>query len=64
MYWSRFSTYENCSQEYLWKYGWGDIDLGAGPGKPKPSFIQESEHNTITGRVMSYILEQLYNQEL
>lgn len=64
LYWSRFNLYENCPQKYLWKYGWGQIDVGGGPGKPKPKPEQKSEHNALTGRVLSYVVEKLYNDEL
>lgn len=62
IYWSRFKRYRSCPQSYLWHYGYGDIDLGDGPGRPKPLDKPESEHNAITGRVMSTFVEYLYNQ--
>jgi hypothetical protein len=64
IFWSAFSAYESCPQKFLWKYGWGDIDLGFGPGKGKPAPTKRSQHNSIMGDVIQYAIERMYNDEL
>jgi len=64
LYWTHMSTYEKCGQYFLWRYGWGDIDLGHGPGKRKTPPGRMSEHSAIMGRVVQNAIEHLYNDEL
>jgi len=62
--WTAFTTYEHCPQRFLWRYGWGDIDLGHGPGKGIPKPEKRSEHHAVMGSVIQSVLESLYNNEL
>ena len=64
LYWSNLSLYENCHQQFLWSRGWGAIDVGGGPGRPKPRPIQKSEHHPLMGTVIQAVLERFYNDEL
>lgn len=64
LYWSHIEAYEECPQKFLWKHGWGVIDLGRGPGKGKLIKEKRSEHNAVMGNVLSYAIERLYNDEL
>lgn len=64
LYWSHLEAYEECPQKFLWKYGFGVIDLGRGPGKGKLIREKRSEHNALMGNVLSYGIERLYNDEL
>jgi len=66
LYWSHIETYEECPQKFLWKSGWGVIDLGRGPGKGKkrPDDKKKSEHSAVMGNVLSDAIERLYNDEL
>jgi len=63
LYWSSLATYEACPQSFLWGRGWGTIDLGQGPGKPKKKPIQRSEHHAVMGIVLANFWEWLYNDE-
>lgn len=64
LYYTPFTVYEACPQEYLWGRGWGTIDLGAGPGKPKPKPFRKSKHHAVMGIVIQSVIERLYNDEL
>lgn len=65
LYWSTLKMYEECPQKCLWTRGYGDIDLGAGPGKPKPiDGVPRSEHHLLMGCVIADVMERLYNDEL
>lgn len=64
LYWSSVETYENCPQEFLWKRGWGAIDVGGGPGRPKPRPVKTSEHHAVFGLVIGEVLQSFYNDEL
>lgn len=64
LYWTNFSLIENCGQGFLWRKGWGRIDVGGGMGKPKPPPIRDSVHNAIPGRVLSRMMEEFYNEQL
>jgi CRISPR/Cas system-associated exonuclease Cas4 (RecB family) len=64
LYWSALSTYEDCPQKFLWSYGWGDIDLGNGPGKSKTVPVKKSAHHALMGTVIQATLEKMYNEEL
>ncbi len=64
LYWSNLELYEKCPQAFLWKRGWGDIDVGGGPGRPKPDPVRSSRHHAVMGLVIGNILERLYNDEL
>lgn len=63
LYWSSMTTYEACPQSFLWGRGWGTIDLGQGPGRPKKVPVQSSEHHAIMGIVLANFWEWLYNEE-
>lgn len=62
MYWSHLSAYEKCPLQYLWYYGWGDIDLGRGPGRGKKKPEEDSRHHAVMGIVIQAVLERFYNQ--
>jgi hypothetical protein len=64
LYYSAFSAYEGCPQNFLWSYGWGDIDLGNGPGQPKKVPVRRSAHHALMGIVIQAVLERMYNEEL
>lgn len=64
LYWSNLAMYEDCPQKFLWSRGWGDIDLGNGPGRRKPVPIEKSEHHAFLGTVIQAVLERMYNDEL
>jgi len=65
LWWSHIEAYEECPQKYLWKHGFGVIDLGRGPGKGKPlPEVRMSGHNAMMGNVLSWAIERLYNDEL
>lgn len=64
LYWSPLSTYEDCPQKFLWGRGWGQIDVGGGPGKRKPRPVQKSEHHAVLGIVIQGVIERFYNDEL
>ena len=61
--WSAFTLYEGCPQRFLWRFGWGDIDLGYGPGRGKPR-KKSSRHNAVMGIVVQSAIEKMYNDEL
>jgi hypothetical protein len=64
LYWSSLDRYENCPRSFLWGRGWGDLDVGGGPGRKKPVPIQKSEHHAIMGIVIQSVVEAFYNSEL
>lgn len=61
LFWSELALYEICPQQFLWKYGWEDIDTGGGPGKPKP-VAKRSEHHPVMGKAIQKVLERAYNE--
>lgn len=65
IYWSSLKSYEDCPQHLLWSKGWDGIDLGAGPGRPKPKpVIVSPRHHAVMGIVIQYAIEKMYNDEL
>jgi len=64
LYWSSFENYEKCPQLFLWGKGWGALDVGGGPGKPKPKPLKDSRHHAVLGIVIQKVIERLYNEEL
>lgn len=64
LYYTAFSSYESCPQGFLWRYGWGNIDLGNGPGRPKSQPVKKSAHHALMGIVIQAVLEKMYNEEL
>lgn len=64
LYWAHVESYEKCPQKALWQYGWGGIDLGAGPGRSKPKPHDKSRHHAVMGIVIQGVLEHFYNAEL
>lgn len=64
MYWSNFKYYEECPRKFLWYRGWGDIDLGRGPGKGKEKPEEFSQHHILMGQVTQKAIELMYNDEL
>ena len=64
LYWSSLKRYEECPQAFLWYRGWGAIDLGGGPGRPKPQPFRSSRHHAVMGIVIANVIERLYNDEL
>ncbi len=61
LFWSEIASYEACPQQCLWTYGWEDMDVGGGPGKPKPQ-LRRSEHHAVMGKVIQKVLEKAYNE--
>lgn len=65
IYWSHFKDYRNCPQKYLWNKGWPGIDLGAGPGQPKPKPDEKrTEHHAVMGIAVQAALEWFYNKQI
>ena len=64
LYWSTLRKYEDCPQNFLWSKGWGNIDLGYGPGKGIPVPEKRSEHHAMMGTVIQAVIEKMYNDEL
>jgi len=64
LYFSSFKMYENCSQQFLWTKGWGNIDLGRGPGRGKARPVKRSEHHAVMGTAIQAVIELFYNEEL
>ena len=64
IYWSTLRLYEKCPQAFLWTKGWGDIDLGFGPGRGIPSKDKSSRHHAMMGTVIQAVIEKMYNDEL
>lgn len=62
LYWSSFTTYEACPQEFLWSYGWDGIDLGYGDGKRRPVPEKRSMHHPAMGTVIQALIEKMYNE--
>lgn len=61
LYWSSLETYEKCPQKFLWRRGWGNIDVGGGPGRKKPVPVKKSEHHALMGDAIQGVLENFYN---
>jgi hypothetical protein len=64
LYWAHVDAYERCPQKGLWQYGFGQIDIGGGPGRPKPKPHDKSRHHAVMGIVIQGVLEQFYNEEM
>ncbi len=65
IYWSSLKVFEDCPQHLLWSKGWTGIDLGAGPGRPKPKpKMLDPRHHAVMGIVIQYAIELMYNNEL
>lgn len=64
LYWSSMETYEACPQKFLWSRGWGALDVGGGPGRPKPLPVRPSEHHIMMGKAIGKVVEDFYNLEL
>ena len=64
LYWSPFNMYEECPQQFLWSKGWEDLDVGGGPGRPKPKPERKSRHDAIMGISIQSAIETMYNDEL
>jgi len=63
LYWSSLTNYENCPQAFLWGRGWGDIDVGGGPGRRKPRPEQRSRHHAVMGIALQAGIEGMYKNE-
>lgn len=63
LYWSSLERYEQCPRKFLWSRGWGDIDVGGGPGKRKPEPLKKSKHHAVMGTVIAGVSEKMYNEE-
>lgn len=61
IYWSNLECFEKCPLKFLWKHGFPGLDLGAGPGNPKPVDIKRSEHHSIMGSAIQAAIESWYN---
>lgn len=64
LYWTNLERFEKCPRMFLWYRGWGDIDVGGGPGRKKPKPYQDSRHHAVMGIAIQAVLERLYNDEL
>ena len=64
LYWTSLERYEACPQQFLWSRGWGTLDVGGGPGRPKPRPVRDSEHHIMMGKAIGKVLEDFYNLEL
>ncbi len=64
LYWTSLEMYERCPQKYLWSRGWGNIDVGGGPGRPKPVPVKDSRHHAMMGTAIGKVVEDFYNLEL
>ena len=64
LYWSSIELYEKCPQRFLWSRGFGNIDVGGGPGRRKPLPEKRSDHHRVMGIVIQDVIERLYNDEL
>lgn len=64
LYWSHLENFEACPQRYLWRSGWGSIDVGGGPGKRKPLPVKSSRHHAVMGQVIQKVIENMYNNEM
>lgn len=63
LYWTHLSTYEKCPRQFLWRYGWDQVDFGKGPGNRMPIPEKKSEHHSLMGRVIQAVIEKMYNEE-
>lgn len=65
LYWSSLENYETCPRKFLWSRGWGEIDVGGGPGrrKPIPEELKTSRHHSLMGNVIQGVIEDLYNKQ-
>lgn len=61
LYWSSLDMYEKCPQKFLWSRGWGNIDVGGGPGKKKPLPERTSDHYRVMGDTIAKVSEYIYN---
>ena len=61
LYWSSLDLYEKCPQRFLWSRGWGNIDVGGGPGKRKPLPEKTSDHHRVMGNTIAKVSEYRYN---
>lgn len=66
LYFTAFQLYDSCPRAYLWGNGYGNLDLGRGPGrsKLKPNKDTDSKHHAVMGIVLARAIEHLYNDEL
>lgn len=64
LYWSSLEMYEACPLKFLWSRGWATLDVGGGPGRPKPKPLKESEHHIMMGKAIGKVVEDFYNLEL
>lgn len=64
LYWSNIEAYEACPRKFLWSRGYGNIDLGRGPGRSKEKPVRSSRHDAMMGLVIGTAIERLYNDEL
>jgi hypothetical protein len=62
LYWSSLDAYEKCPQKFLWSRGWGNLDVGGGPGRKKPLPVKKSEHHALMGDAIQGVLELFYNE--
>jgi len=64
IYWTSVEDFGTCPRLYLWKHGYGSINLGRGPGRPKAKPVDDSRHHSVMGIVLAKAVEHLYNDEL
>ena len=58
------AMYEGCPQQFLWTKGWGNLEVGGGPGRSKPKPVKKSEHHAVMGTAIQAVIERFYNDEL
>lgn len=56
--------YELCGLRFLWERGWEGVDLGAGPGEPKPPPEKDSRHHAVMGIAIQAVYEDFYNKQI
>jgi hypothetical protein len=64
LHWPHLRSYESCSLRFLWERGWGNVDVGGGPGNPRPLPERESHHLTVADVVIQACIAKYYNDEL
>lgn len=64
VYWPSLSEWETCKQQYLWRRGFPQIDVGGGLGKPmpRPQDDSKSDDHAMVGSIVQRVIELFYKQ--
>ncbi len=62
--WSSLEKYEACGLQFLWSRGWGNIDVGGGPGRRQPPPVKQSREHSVMGSAVGKAVEDFYNLKL